>query len=74
MQTPQPGFNYHAVMNNFFTSNELVSYLQPKSIATTVTVWPCQMENPPLKEEEVVPTEHRGQCDVAVEQLQIWLQ
>jgi len=27
---PQPGYNYHAFMDNFFTSKKFICYLQPK--------------------------------------------
>ena len=67
MLPPHPGSNYHAVMDNFFTSTKLIRYLQLKSIAATGTVRLCGMENPPLKDVKMMEKEARGASDVAVD-------
>ena len=67
MLPPHPGSNYHAVMDNFFTSTKLIRYLQLKSISATGTVRLCRMENPPLKDVKMMEKEARGASDVAVD-------
>ena len=67
MLPPHPGSNYHAVMDNFFTSTKLIRYLQLKLIAATGTVRLCRMENPPLKDVKMMEKEARGASDVAVD-------
>ena len=67
MKTPQSGSNNHNVTDNVFTSTKLVRYLQPKSIVATGTVQLCRIENTQPKEKEVIRTENRAQCDVAVD-------
>ena len=45
----QDGSNYHIIMDNFFTSPNLLRYLKTKGIAATGTVKVNRVENAPLK-------------------------
>ena len=63
----QPGCNYHAVMDNFFTSPKLIRYLRPKSVAVTGTVRLNRMEEPPLGTVRAMEKKEREESDVAVE-------
>ena len=63
----QPGCNYHAVMDSFFTSPKLIRYLRPKSVAVTGTVRLNRMEEPPLETVRAMEKKERRESDVAVE-------
>lgn len=59
--------NYHIVMDNFFTSPELLRYLKSKGIAATGTVKVSRMENAPLKDISEISNEERGSSDVVTD-------
>ena len=48
----QVGSNYHIIMDNFFTSPNLLRILKAKGIAATGTVRIKRVENPPLRPTE----------------------
>ena len=67
MLPPHPGSNYHAMMDNFFTSTKLIRYLQLKSIAATGNVRLSNMKNPSLNDVKMMEKESRVASDVTVD-------
>ena len=62
----QDGSNYH-IMDNFFTSPNLLHYLKTKGIAATGTVRVNRVENAPLKSVKKMEKLERGSTDVVTE-------
>ena len=59
-----PNSSYRAVLDNLFTSPNLLRWLKSKGIAATVTVRANQTENSPLSSLNKMKKQQRGTCDV----------
>ena len=60
----QVGSNYHIIMDNFFTSPNLLRILKAKGIAATGTVRINRVENAPLRPIKEMEKLERGASDV----------
>ena len=63
----QVGFNYHIIMDNFFTSPNLQRVLKAKGIAATGTVRINRVDNAPLRPIKEMEKLERGVCDVVTD-------
>ena len=61
------GSNYHIIMDNFFTSPNLLRILKAKGIATTGTVRINHVEDAPLRPIKEMEKLERGASDVATD-------
>ena len=59
-----PNSNYHVVMDNFFTSPNLLRLLMGNGMAATGTVRANRMENTPLQAVDDMKKKARGSSDV----------
>ena len=63
----QVGSNYHIIMDNFFTSPNLLRILKAKGIAATGTVRINRVENAPLRPIKEMEKLERGASDVVTD-------
>ena len=63
----QVGSNYHIIMDNFFTSPNLLRILKAKGIAATGTVRINRVENAPIRPIKEIEQPQRGVSDVVTD-------